>query len=99
MSHPMNKKNIKKIYIVFFFLLLPFSLLSLPDSGVTKENIVTIGMDDGNAKITLLQGEAYLTRKGIPKASPLKTHDLLMQGDTIRTSGSSRIEILLPDKS
>ncbi|MBA4367758.1 MAG: hypothetical protein C0403_08990 [Desulfobacterium sp.] len=99
MSHPMNKKNIKKIYIVFFFLIIPFSLLSLPESGVAKEDIVTIGMDDGNAKITLLQGEAYLTRKGITKASPLKTHDLLMQGDTIRTSGSSRIEILLPDKS
>ncbi len=96
MSHPMNKK---KIYIVLFFLIIPFSLLYPLESGVTKEDIITIGMDDGNAKITLLQGEAYLTRKGITKDDSLKIHDLLQQGDKIQTSGNSRIEILLPDNS
>lgn len=98
MSQSMNQKN-KMIYILFFFLMIPFSLFSPSESGIAKEDTISIGMDDGNAEITLLQGEAYLTRKGIRKGSSLKIHDLLVQGDTIQTSGDSRIEIRLPDNS
>jgi hypothetical protein len=101
MSNPMNHiiKNVKVINLIFFFMTISFFLLLNPEYATAKKNIVTIEMDEGKARITLLKGAAYLTRKGMKKNHPLKTNNFLMQGDHIHTDENTRIEIRLPDKS
>ncbi len=64
-----------------------------------KENTVKIGVNSGNAKITLLEGRAHRIKTGQQESKPLSENDLLSQGDLIYTEKNSKIEIRLPDNS
>lgn len=81
------------------FLLLALVGLVTPPVCPAKQDTVSVAMAKGNARVTLLTGKAYLNREGGPKSKPLKTNDVVLQGDTIQTGKNSRIEILLPDSS
>lgn len=98
MSDP-KKKNKNTIIIASLILTASFTLLFSPAVAVAENNMVSIAMDGGNAKVTLLLGEAFLTRTGVSQRKPLAVNDIVLQGDTIQTGKSSRIEIRLPDES
>ncbi|MFH2066969.1 MAG: FecR domain-containing protein [Pseudomonadota bacterium] len=94
MSKPIqDHEMIQTITRICLLLLTSFSLLSTPEIAIAEKDVET------NAKVTFLQGEARLVGKGIQKITPLKTNDILMQGDEIETGDTARIEIRLPDES
>jgi ferric-dicitrate binding protein FerR (iron transport regulator) len=97
-----QRSNAKTSYVyrlgILFFLLSLFGLIA-PPASPAQQGPVSVAMANGNARITLLTGKAYLSREGGRKSKPLKTNDVVRQGDTIQTGENARIEILLPDKS
>jgi len=92
-------KSIHNIKTIAFFLS-SFFLVTLASNWTdSKENTIKIGVESGNAKITLLEGRAHRIKKGQQESEPLSKNDLLSQGDQIYTEKNSKIEIRLPDKS
>ena len=66
---------------------------------MAEQKAVSIGMKDGKAKVTHLQGKAFLVKEDLTTMKQLARNDLLSQGSRVRTGKDSRIELKLPDGS
>jgi len=92
-------ESIHNVKTIALFLSSFFLVILASNWTDAKENTVTIGINSGNAKVTLLEGRAHQIKKGQLESKPLFENDLLNLGDQIYTEKNSRIEIRLPDKS
>lgn len=91
-----NNRKLKTTTLFLFSFVMALSAFHWTDA---TENTVKIGIESGNAKVTLLEGRAYRTRAGQEESKPLSINDLLVPGDQVYTEKNSRIEIRLPDSS
>jgi len=91
-----NNRKPKTTALFVFSFIMALSAFHWTDA---TERTVKIGIESGNAKVTLLEGRAYRTRAGQEESNPLSINDLLVSGDQIYTEKNSRIEIRLPDGS
>ncbi|UCD33214.1 MAG: FecR domain-containing protein, partial [Desulfobacterales bacterium] len=70
-----------------------------PDPVNAQSNPISVELKGGKAKVTLLEGSAFVVKKGMEEAQPLAQGDLLSGGDRITTGKKSRIELKMPDGS
>ncbi len=92
-------KSIHDAKKISLFLSSFFLVILASDWTDSKENITLIEVENGNAKITLLEGRAHRIQKDQLESKPLFENDFLSPGDQIYTEKNSKIEIRLPDKS
>jgi hypothetical protein len=71
----------------------------MPNPANARNETVSVDLKGGKAKVTLLKGSASVIKRGMVKAQPLATDDLLSGGDRITTGKKSRIELHMPDGS
>jgi len=81
-------------------ILIAFFLLGLsPFSALCGSKAIIIDLKDGNAKVTLLKGKAYLVKKDMERIRAIVPGDLLSRGSFVSTDKGSRIELKMPDSS
>ena len=64
-----------------------------------EDKAVSIGIDSGQAVITLLEGSVQRTKKGMVAAEPLSAGNVLSESDRVQTDKNSKVELKLPDGS
>jgi len=74
-------------------------LVMLPSPLHAASKAVSVKVGSGNAEVTMLEGSAQRTKRGMKAAEPLSEGDFLSEGDRVQTGKRSRIEIKLPDGS
>ena len=84
--------------IVILFALVTLILFSLAPGGFCDE-LEVVEMEGGEAKVTLLEGNAALCRKKPEPRQPLSVGNVLRHGDRVTTGDGSRIELGMPDGS
>ena len=88
-------KNICSLILLALFTLI---FLSVATTGLADEPEI-VEMEEGEAKVTLIEGNADLIRKKANLRQSLKEGDLLRHGDSVTTGDKTRIELTMPDGS
>ena len=83
---------------VILLALLTSILLSVAVTCLADEPEI-IEIEEGEAKVTLIEGSADLFRKKANLRQPLKEGDFLRHGDSVTTGDKTRIELAMPDGS
>ena len=73
-------------------------LLSVAAIGLANEPEI-VEMEEGEAKVTLIEGKADLFCMKANLKRPLREGDLLRHGDSVTTGDKTRIELAMPDGS
>jgi hypothetical protein len=91
MMERLMKKSIQIVFSLF--------VLCLFSAHVYAKPPVTVKINKGEARVTLLEGTAQVVCPGQKGIRNLKTNDLLGSGCDANTGEKSRMELLLPDNS
>ena len=80
------------LFIVLLLILLPYPVQA-------EHKPLSVEIEGGKAEVTLLEGKAFLEKKGTAEVQDICKGDHLVSGDRVSTDKQSRIELKLPDKS
>lgn len=80
------------IFIAFLLILFPYPVQA-------EHKPLSVEIKRGKAEVTLLEGKAFLEKKGAAKTQDICKGDYLLPGDRVSTDKKSRIELKLPDES
>jgi ferric-dicitrate binding protein FerR (iron transport regulator) len=86
-----------KLVVILFALVMPI-LLAVGSTGLAEEPEV-VEIEGRQAKVTLVEGRAELSRKEPELRRLLSQGDLLRHGDCVTTGDKARLELAMPDGS
>jgi len=92
----MRSERGKNLFFLWFILIM---LFLWPRDVLSKESNGKGVGEEGQGKVTFLQGKCEVLAKGETAWRLLKVGSLLSRGDEVRTRDKARIEIRLPDRS
>ncbi len=83
---------------VTLFAMVTLILFFVASRGFTDE-LEVVEVEGGEARVSLLEGNADLFRKKPERRQPLSEGDVLRHGDRVTTGNKTRIELGMPDGS